>query len=280
MKKLDVSQASSFLNIHAEEEPGDYRDASGLLICGTCGERKESRQNVLGIEKRLPIDCACKRHLREREKAAEEQKKRDHEAEKLRNACFPFKSMHSMTFANADGSNSDDLAKCRKYADNFERFKEVGGGLIFYGYVGSGKTYAAACIANALIDELRPVLFTSLAALGSKMNATRFDKTDVLSDICRYDCVVLDDLGIERDTPAMAEHVYQIVNSLYLSGTVMICTTNLDMASIQGETDPGRARIYSRILECCRPFEMKGGDRRKNKSREKSKLYAEVWGER
>lgn len=275
MKKLDLSGVADLFNVTSEQNAHDYRDEEGLLVCGMCGERKESRHTVLGMEKRLPIQCACERGVREREKAAEERLKMQQEADKARKRCFPFASMAEMTFENAEPS--DALTKCEKYADRFENFEAVGGGLLLYGFVGTGKTYAAASIANRLIDNGYTALFTSLATLGNKMTAQRFDKADVLGEICGYDCVILDDLGIERTTPTMGENVYQIINALYLSGTVMIVTTNLDMKQIQGEQDPDRARIYSRLLDCCRPLEVKGSDRRKLRSREKAKLYDEVW---
>ena len=46
------------------------------------------------------------------------------------------------------------LAKARGYAQNWDEFKQAGIGLLLFGNVGTGKSYAAGCIANALIDRL------------------------------------------------------------------------------------------------------------------------------
>ena len=51
------------------------------------------------------------------------------------------------------------LAKARGYVQNWDEFKKAGIGLIMFGDVGTGKSYAAGCIANALIDRLESVLF-------------------------------------------------------------------------------------------------------------------------
>ena len=51
------------------------------------------------------------------------------------------------------------LAKARGYAQNWDEFKKAGIGLLLFGNVGTGKSYAAGCIANALIDRLESVLF-------------------------------------------------------------------------------------------------------------------------
>lgn len=264
----------------------DFIGEDGLLHCGVCGEPKQAVVKmptfVTGGDKKpttFPIQCACERAASD--KAIAEAKEREHRAriEKARSVCFPYQSMWNDTLANDDGKNPDVTRICQRYSESFKRFKEAGAGLLFYGAVGTGKTYHAASIANALIDDGYHGIFTSLSTLGGRMQADYGTaKASVLKELTGYDFVVLDDLGIERTTPTMNENAYQIVNALYQSGTVMILTTNNDVKVMQDDTDPDRVRIYSRIFEVCNPVAVKGRDRRIGKAKQNAKLFREVLG--
>lgn len=62
-------------------------------------------------------------------------------------------------------SNHDLLVIARTYAEEFDRMVAENQGLIFYGQPGTGKTFAAACIVNYLLDRKVPVLMTSFVKL-------------------------------------------------------------------------------------------------------------------
>lgn len=75
-----------------------------------------------------------------------------YEVEKNTSVCFPERAMAEWNFENDNGSNS-----CMKYAKQYvEKWDETykkGLGLLLWGDVGTGKTYMAACIANALLEQ-------------------------------------------------------------------------------------------------------------------------------
>lgn len=258
----------------------------GLVHCAICGEPKQmemarptaiSRQ--AGMTTTFPVQCRCEREATERAMREHDEAQRRAAVEKARAECFPYPSMWDCTFANDDRKNEAVTTLCEKYAGSFQRFREVGAGLLFHGPVGTGKTYHAACIANALIDQGGKALFTSLSTLGGRMQADfGKDKLRILKELTGYDLVVLDDLGIERTTPTMSENVYQVINALYQSGTPTLYTTNNDVALMQKEPEPDRVRIYSRIMECCKPVAVTGADRRRGKAKEKAALFREVLG--
>lgn len=268
----------------SEIAAADFIGEDGLIHCGVCGEPKQARvarPKIMGqqLDKTFPIQCACERAATEKAIKEAEERERAAKVDKARADCFPYKSMWADTMENDDGKNPDVTEMCRKYAENFQRFKQAGAGLMFYGPVGTGKTYHAASIANALIDRGERGLFTSLSTLGGRMQADYGNaKAGVLKELTGYDFVVLDDLGIERTTPTMNENAYQIVNALYQSGTVMIFTTNNDARAMQDEKEPDRVRIYSRIFEVCKPVAVTGGDRRRGKARQNAKLFKELLG--
>ena len=263
------------------EASGDWRDEDGILRCGRCGEPKESRQRMpealrgmFGEYKALPILCRCEIDRQERERRDIEDAERRKAIDKAREECFPYPQLRGCTLEADDRKNTGMTKVCQRFVERFHEFEEQGAGLLLYGAVGGGKTFHAASIANGVIDQGDTALFTSLSTLGARMSANYGnDRLRVLSEICDYDLVVLDDLGIERSTDAMNENVYQIVNALYQSRTVVVFTTNMSPHGMMQETDPNRQRIYSRIFEMAQPVEVKGADRRRQVSEERAALY-------
>lgn len=259
----------------------DYRDADGILHCGKCGYPKETRQKMpealrskFGEYKTLPILCKCEVERQESERLAIEDAERAERIARNRTACFPYPELAKMTLEADDRQNPGMSKLCARFVSRIEEFEKQGAGLLFFGAVGGGKTFYAAAIANAAIDQGKTALFTSLSTLGARMSANfGNDRLKVLTEICRYDLLVLDDLGIERSTDAMNENVYQIVNALYSSKSLVIFTTNLSASAMTAETDPNRQRIYSRIFEMTQPVEVKGDDRRRTQSEAKAALY-------
>ena len=92
-------------------------------------------------------------------------------------------------------------------------------GLLFYGSVGSGKTYLACSIANALIEQYQVgVKIRNFAQIINELQkgGFDFDKNAYIESLVNTSVLILDDLGIERDTSYAKEQVYNIVNNRYL----------------------------------------------------------------
>lgn len=247
-----------------------------LETCPVCGEPTLVRMSMpfLGKDMDIKSDCRCERERKEREEAEEKRRERAERAEHERSACFPFDSLCHMDFSHDDGANAPISRLCRNYVGKIGEAIKQNAGILFYGAVGSGKTFYAACLANAAIDAGYSVAFTSLATVSAQMNADYGKHRDsVVSGLCRKDIVVIDDLGIERGTDTARENIYQAVNALCLSGTLIIATTNMSIKAMQDETDPTLQRIYSRIFGSCQPVEVKASDRRREITEEKAAFY-------
>lgn len=176
---------------------------------------------------------------------------------------FSDADMQGWTFANDDMANTRVSEIARRYAENFREMKDRGKGLLLYGTVGTGKTFAAACIANALIDQGVPALVTNFARLTNTIGGMYEGKQQYIDGLSRFDLLVIDDLASERDTEYMNEIVFQIIDSRYRSSLPLIVTTNLTAEEIKHPAEVKRQRIFSRLLEMCIPVEVKGADRRK-----------------
>ena len=151
------------------------------------------------------------------------------------------------------------LSKAKEYAEKWEDFSREGIGLLFFGNVGTGKSYAAGCIANALIDNMISVLFISMSDIVNRMqNNFGADHDHCIKMILRPDLLILDDLGAERNTSYGKERVFDVVNKRLLSKKPMIITTNIPLATMKQATDIDDRRIYDRVLEVCVPVHFEG----------------------
>lgn len=72
-------------------------------------------------------------------------------------------------------------------------------GCLFWEPVGTGKSYIAACIANALLEQEITVKMTSLTTIINDIFALD-NKTEYFNELTRYSLLILDDFGAERSS--------------------------------------------------------------------------------
>lgn len=241
---------------HAEKE---YMGEDGLLHCGVCHTKVQTRITIFG-EERI-VRCICNCRIKERE--AHEERQRSEERERRRKVCFAESQMASWTFENDDRQNEQLSNAMINYTEQFGDFLKEGRGLLLSGNIGTGKTYFAAAIANRLIDKGRRILMTSFSRLTNEIQATFDGKQKLIDDLNNYALVIFDDLGVERGSEFMQEMVYNIIDSRYKTGLPFIITTNLPLEEIKKPKDLSCARIYDRILERCFPIEFSGVSKRR-----------------
>ena len=254
---------------------GDY-EQDGLLYCGKCHTPKQTFIEQTAT----PVFCLCQCQQKAVEKEEAEQKRRDAvaRASRLRVEGFADSAMRSCTFSNDDSSNAKLSDVARRYVANFPRMLKEGQGLLLFGTVGTGKTFMAACIANALIDEGHPCLVTNFPRLANGLLDAGDGKQSFLDSLNRYDLLVIDDLGSERDTEFMAETVQSVIDSRYRVHKPLIVTTNLTADELKRPADMKEQRLYSRLMELCIPVEVAGKDRRKEKLKENYASTKELLG--
>lgn len=257
---------------------GDYIDEEGLYCCGKCHTRKQIRLNVLGREITPMTPCKCKEQEMLKEEEEEKKRLKNNELSKMRSACFHDRAMTEWTFENDDGNNERIIQIAKRYVDKFGEMKKDHKGLLLFGSVGVGKTYAAACIANALIEQGIPCMVTNFHRLINTLESLRDGKQEFLDSLNDYDLLVIDDLASERKTEYMQEFVMQIIDSRDRSGLPIIVTTNLTAQELKNPSDMQNQRIYSRLLGMCIPIEVKGSDRRKSALKDDYSKYSNMLG--
>jgi DNA replication protein DnaC len=257
-KKALIS-ALSKLSPPAVMEEGDFLDGDGLIVCGKCGMRKEKL--LPGDTGGIKVRCICKCEQERMDKEKEDKAKQDaiDQARRLKDASLMDRKFADAVFDNCKVTedNKKKLELCRKYADQFQTMLNRNQGLLFWGGVGTGKSYSAACIVNALIEKGFSAVMTSFVKLLEIINE-RDREEEIISRITAAQLVVFDDLGAERGTDYSIEKVYNFVDSRYRSGKPMIITTNLTLNEMFQTKDLRVKRIYDRIFEVCYPVQWTG----------------------
>lgn len=253
--------------------------------CKYCG--KEYKENSIKHMDKLPEyikekikyipDCNCFEETAKRE-IEKLEKKRIHEC--MENRVRKYKDISVVDnkflesrFENAD-MNGKLMVLAKRYADNF-LVKNKKTGLLLYGDVGTGKTFASACIGNYLMEKGKTVMIINLGLYLNKLSRELGEsEKDILEQIERCDLVIIDDFGTEKNlndnsTGWRAEKIYNLIDTRYRSGKPLIISTNLNFNDDEEKCEitekfstQGKNRIRDRIIDMCFPVQVAGKSRR------------------
>ena len=194
----------------------------------------------------------------------------------LKSLCFEDHALYSWTFDKDNGKNPV-MKKARDYIEKWSDALSSNTGLVLWGDVGTGKTFFAACIANALVEQNVSVKMTNFSTILNDLFAEN-DKNKYLARLNDHSLLVIDDLGIERGTEYALEQVYNVIDTRYKSGKPLIITTNLTLDELKYPTDIPHKRIYDRVLGMCVPVMFNGMNFRKEEAAAKMEAAKKLFG--
>ena len=245
------------------EHPEDYIGEDGLIYCGKCRTRKQYNPSFNGRVMIVRVPCKCEQEQSQKE---EEERKRAEEIARIRRmkaTCIHDKGLLDCTFDNDDGSVKQ-MKIARWYVDTWKERKARNDGLILWGSIGTGKTFLAGCIANALIEQGESVLMTNFSKILNTLSGMYSEeKNEFIASLMRYSLLIIDDLGIERNTEYAKEQVYNIIDERYKAKLPLIITTNLTLDELKDSIELTQRRIYDRVLSVCVPVSFQGESHRK-----------------
>lgn len=228
----------------------EYLGEDGLVYCSKCRTARQKRIAFAGkmIEPRCM--CACQTAAYEQQEQERKHREFMDRVEKNRSVGLTDPVLRKHTFENDLGYNPKQMEMAKRFVQHWDEFKKDSMGLLLWGPVGTGKSFIAGCIANALLDQGVPVMMTNFARLLNKLtDMYAGDRNAYIDSFKRYPLMIIDDLGIERNSEFAREQVFSIIDSRYRSQLPMIVTTNLSLKKLKNPEDMARARIYDRVLE-------------------------------
>jgi len=266
-----IQKTSALAGQNNPRRANDYTKA-GLLYCGFCHTPKQCRQEFLGRQLTVNCLCACAVKRRDEREANERTARTAQVIAELRRDGFSERGISECTFTADDNQNADPMQKVKDYADNFETHKKEGKGLVLYGGVGSGKTFAAACVCNALLSRLIPCLMTNAARVSNLSQAHFEDRQEYFDNLNRFDLLVLDDLSSERRSEYLNETVHSVIDARCRAKLPLIVTTNGTPKGFGHAADLFEGRIYSRLFGMCDFVDFGNHDRRRDAFRGNKKI--------
>lgn len=247
-----------------EMEEGDYVAEDGLIHCGKCHGKKQTRLPASAFTdgKEVIVHCICKCQVEanERRKEEEERQKAMERIERLKSASLIDDKLRNVRFCTfqKDADNQKVYTLAERYVEKFDEMYQKRQGLLLWGTVGTGKSYTAACIANELLERNIPVVMTSFVKILQNIQGNQEEEKVFMSRLNDARLLIIDDLGTERNTDYALEKVYNIIDSRYRVGKPLILTTNMTVREMQENTDIRYKRIYDRIFEMCFPVRVPG----------------------
>ena len=253
----NINQIIGGLFPHREPKEDEYVNKDdGLIYCAKC---HTPRQCVIHHGDRIvtpSVMCDCQRIAEEKAEVAFQKRQEEFRIERMKASGLQDRYLHDYTFANDKGYNPE-IEKAQRYVTEWAMMKENCIGLLLWGNVGTGKTFIAACIANALIENGVSVLMTNFSKILNSLSAMfDVDRNKFIESFNRYSLLIIDDLGIERNSEFALEQVFNVIDSRYRSKKPLIVTTNLTLDELKRPKDLAHARIYDRVLERCVPLKV------------------------
>ncbi len=146
------------------------------------------------------------------------------------------------------------------FVKNFPEKNGTINGLLFTGQVGSGKTFLACCIANALLERGHPVLFAVVPDMLDRIRATYdagkqmgYSEQEVMDAARAIPLLILDDLGAHNYTDWTRNKLYSIINYRLNYCLPTVITTNISLENLEAHLGE---RTTSRIFQMCRPYRL------------------------
>ncbi len=145
-------------------------------------------------------------------------------------------------------------------------------GYLLHGAPGSGKTLLGCIMLNELMLRwcragrflnLSRKYFERLRDTYSEDSEHYGQTWQIMQELSAMPFLMLDDLGIQRNTEWELEMLYNLVDARYSDERFTIITTNKPLEEIK---EIAQGRIYSRLIEMCKTVEMGSVDYRAHRT--------------
>ena len=169
-----MNDFDGILDVLAQVTPGpeDYTGEDGLLYCGKCRTPKQFRMDTPPLKGRLlPHPCRCEQERIDREAAEQEAHRHRQAVADLKRRGFTDPAMQDWTFAN-DNGKCQQMKHAHFYVEHWPTMQTENIGYLLWGGVGTGKSYFAGCIANALMEQEVAVRMTNFALILNNLTAS------------------------------------------------------------------------------------------------------------
>ena len=188
-------------------------EADGLIYCSVCHMPRQKKIEYLGRSFLPRIPCKCESEAQQKEESSRKLREQQEEISRRKASSLQDKALFDYTFANDSGINPE-MQKAHDYVNHWQEMKEKSIGLLLWGDVGTGKSFFAGCIANALLEQGISVLMTNFAKILNTLTGMHFDDRNAyINSLNQYSLLIIDDLGAERNSEFALEQIFNVIDS-------------------------------------------------------------------
>ena len=154
----------------------------------------------------------------------------------------------------------NSVSVSKEFIKNFDFEKK---NILFYGSVGTGKSFLSACIAKDILDLGHSVIYFSAISLFDALaretfeNKSKEDLYNFYDYIYNCDLLIVDDLGTEVSNTFVSNQLFSFINERNLRKKSTIISTNLSLEQIR---DRYSERVFSRIISTYTACKLSGTD--------------------
>ena len=202
------TEKANAITPNRELQPDEYfNETDHLIYCSKCNTPRQCRHELQGKVLIPSIRCKCQQEIFEQEEAQRKLHEKQMEIEHLKTSGLQDKAVYDYTFARDNGINPE-IKLAHNYVSNWEEMKANASGLLIWGDVGTGKSFFAGCIANALLEKGVPVLMTNFSRILNTLTGMHFeDRNQFINSLDRYSLLIIDDLD-RKSTRLNSSHIH------------------------------------------------------------------------
>lgn len=277
MKPIAETVESMFASRSIQED--EYlNENDGLIYCSKCHTPRQHKTQWQDKVMLPTVRCQCQQEEYKKQETERKRLEFLEQVSRLKANGLQDKALREYTFSNDKGYNPE-IQKAHDYVTHWGEMKAKSIGLLLWGDVGTGKSFFAGCIANALLEQGIPVLMTNFSRILNSLSGMYSDeKNQFIDSLNKYSLLIIDDLGIERGTEFALEQVFNVIDSRYRSKLPLIVTTNMTLDELKHPQDLARSRIYNRVLERCVPLKINNQNIRQKNAAENMKEARKILG--
>ncbi len=169
-----------------------------------------------------------------------------------------------LTYDYHEGDSLEAFKRAVEISKNLiEKFDTEHKNILFYGSVGTGKSFLSGCIAKDILDKGYSVIYFSAVSLFEALaketfeNKSKEDLYNLYEYIYNCDLLIVDDLGTEIANSFVSNQLFSCINERNLRKKSTIISTNLSLEQIR---DRYSDRVFSRIISTYTACKLSGAD--------------------
>lgn len=247
-------------------------DELEVLYCGTCNKRKEffpyypskpypeneiapkSERNYFlnaeGKPWRVAVACECERN---KQKELERRGKLNRLIAERKLNCWGYKNEYGVTERNramesfifASYEANKHINKAIGYVNSFAERQKEGKGIMFIGKSGAGKTIAAMCLANELMNRGIEVMFKQQFEI---TRLSQYEDKSIFEQLERCKVLIIDDFNPDDLNDYGMTTLFNLYE-LRLKRKLITCfTSNVKKEALQAPQKPKDKLLFNRML--------------------------------